>query len=148
MIVRPATEADKGPWAAMRAELWPDAGPAYHAEDLAGVYLAGDPDTVAFVAEDAEGRLSGFVEAGLRHDYVEGCETSPVVFVEGLFVAAAARGTGAGRALVEAVAAWGRAKKCAELASNALLENAASHAFHEALGFAETERVVFFRRML
>jgi aminoglycoside 6'-N-acetyltransferase I len=34
------------------------------------------------------------------------------------------------------------------LASDALLDNGASHAMHRALGFEETERVVFFRKPL
>jgi aminoglycoside 6'-N-acetyltransferase I len=37
---------------------------------------------------------------------------------------------------------------CTELASDALLDNQASHAMHEALGFAETERVVYFLKPL
>lgn len=37
---------------------------------------------------------------------------------------------------------------CGELASDAPLENAASHAMHHALGFVETERVVFFKKAL
>lgn len=148
MIVRRAAPPDVPQWAAMRAQLWPDETPEHHAEDLAEAYLDGDPDMVAFVAEGADGRLLGFIEAGLRHDYVDGCETSPVAFAEGLFILPEARGTGVGRALVEAVAAWGSDRGCTELASNALLENTASHAFHEAVGFTETERVVFFRRML
>lgn len=148
MIVRPAAAADIGAWAAMRAELWPDDDAAAHAEDIAETFLAGDPDQAAFVAQDEDGALVGFVEASIRRDYVDGCDTSPVAFGEGAFIRPEWRGTGVGRALVEAVAAWGRAKGCTELASNALLENTASHAFHEAVGFEETERVVFFRRML
>jgi aminoglycoside 6'-N-acetyltransferase I len=35
-----------------------------------------------------------------------------------------------------------------ELASDALLDNNGSHAMHEALGFTETERVVYFRKAL
>lgn len=34
------------------------------------------------------------------------------------------------------------------MASDALLDNAGSHAFHEAVGFEETERVVYFRKSL
>jgi aminoglycoside 6'-N-acetyltransferase I len=148
MIIRPAAPADVPQWAAMRAQLWPDDTPELHAADLAQAYLGGDPDMIAFVAEGAGGRLVGFIEAGLRHDYVDGCDTSPVAFAEGLFIVPRARGVGVGRMLVEAVAEWGRAKGCTEFASNALLDNTASHAFHEAVGFAETERVVFFRRLL
>lgn len=47
-----------------------------------------------------------------------------------------------------AEARWARACGCRELASDALLENQASHAAHRALGFVETERVVFFRKPL
>jgi aminoglycoside 6'-N-acetyltransferase I len=37
---------------------------------------------------------------------------------------------------------------CTELASDALLDNQTSHAMHEALGFVETERVVYFLKPL
>lgn len=148
VTVRPATAADVQQWAAMRAQLWTDDDDAAHAEDIAETFLSGDPDQVAFVAEGRDGALLGFVEASIRRDYVDGCDTSPVAFGEGAFILPEWRGTGVGRALVEAVAEWGRAKGCTELASNALLDNTASHAFHLGLGFEETERVVFFRRML
>ncbi|MFM7349567.1 MAG: aminoglycoside 6'-N-acetyltransferase [Erythrobacter sp.] len=148
MTVRPASAGDVPQWAALRAQLWPDDGPDAHADDIVATFLSGDPDQVAFVAQAADGGLLGFCEASIRHDYVDGCETSPVAFAEGAFIVPEARGTGIGRALVEAVAEWGRAKGCTELASNALLDNTASHAFHEAVGFTETERVVFFRRPL
>lgn len=148
MKVRRATAADVSSWAQMRVQLWPDDDAVAHARDIAETFLSGDPDQVAFLAEDAAGRLIGFVEASIRRDYVDGCDTSPVAFGEGAFIVPEARGTGVGRALVQAVADWGRAQGCTELASNALLDNTASHAFHVAVGFEETERVVFFRRML
>ena len=148
MRVRPATAADVPAWSAMRAQLWPDDDAAANAADIADTFLGDDPDQVAFVAEGEGGALLGFVEASIRRDYVDGCDTSPVAFGEGAFILPEWRGTGVGRALVEAVAQWGRTQGCTELASNALLDNTASHAFHEAVGFEETERVVFFRRML
>lgn len=90
----------------------------------------------------------GFAEATIRRDYVEGCETSPVVFLEGVYVRPEARRGGVAQALADAVAEWGKVKGCTEFASNALLDNSDSHRFHAAIGFAETERVVFFRRAL
>lgn len=135
-------------WGRMRFALWPWDTPELHAEEAATLYLVGHPDRAAFVALDDDDAPVGFVEAALRRDYVEGCETSPVAFLEGIFVAAEARGRGAGRALAEAVAAWGRGCGCSEFASNALIDNAESHAFHAAIGFVETERVVYFRRPL
>jgi aminoglycoside 6'-N-acetyltransferase I len=49
---------------------------------------------------------------------------------------------------VAAAGQWGRERGCSELASDALLDNEASHRFHHAAGFAETERVVYFRKPL
>lgn len=133
------------PWADMRLALWPDASLNDHRTDIAEM-LAGGDDLVAFVALDAQGRACAFVEAALRRDYVNGCDTSPVVFIEGLYVHPPARHGGLARALVDAVAAWGRDKGCTEMASDADIANLSSHAFHHAAGFIETERVVYFRR--
>ncbi len=58
------------------------------------------------------------------------------------------RGRGVARALIAAVTEWAKAKGLRELASDALLDNAASHAMHQALGFTETERVIYFRKAL
>ncbi len=47
-----------------------------------------------------------------------------------------------------AVAAWAKERGLTELASDALLDNSVSHAAHKAIGFEETERVVYFRKRL
>lgn len=52
------------------------------------------------------------------------------------------------RALVAEVEQWAREQGCSELASDAALWNAAAQAVHRALGFEETERVVYFRRTI
>ena len=84
----------------------------------------------------------------MRTDYVNGTSSTPVAFIEGIYVAPQFRRQGVGRSLVAVVAGWARDRGCTELASDALLENTASHAMHSALGFEETERVVFFRKQL
>ena len=113
---------------------------------------AGDPADLPesdgnFVALE-DGRVIGFAEAAVRHDYVNGCDTSPVLFLEGLFVDPDHRRQGVAGALVAAVADWGRARGYTEFASDAEIDNVDSYAMHRALGFAETERVVYFRREL
>lgn len=135
-------------WAEMRFALWSWDNVDDHANQAEQLYLAGDPDRVAFVAVEKDGNVAGFAEATLRRDYVEGCDTSPVAFLEGVFVRPEWRRTGVARALSDRVEAWGKANGCTEYASNALIENEDSHAFHKALGFVETERVVFFKREL
>ncbi|MBK9115900.1 MAG: GNAT family N-acetyltransferase [Betaproteobacteria bacterium] len=144
-IERCADPAHAG-WLALRCELWPHSGRDLHLAEMAA--QCADPARfVALVARTGEGAV-GLAEASVRHDYVNGTDTSPVAFLEGLYVAPAARRAGVARALVAAVAQWGRAAGCTELASDAAAGNTASHAVHGALGFAETERVVYFRRAL
>lgn len=135
-------------WALMRHALWPDGALADHREDVLALLKRLDEAAVALLALDEDDAPVGFAEATLRHDYVNGCDTSPVLFLEGLFVDEAARGRGIGRQLVEAVGAWGRAAGCTEFASDADIANVDSHRFHAAAGFHETERVVYFRRLI
>ena len=75
-------------------------------------------------------------------------QSSPVGFLEGLYVVPDARRRGMARALVAEVGRWTRDCGCNELASDTALANAASHAVHRSLGFEETERVVFFRKLV
>ena len=133
-------------WARLRVELWPHGSFEHHRAELA--QFRANENAVAFLAIDSAGHVVGFAEATLRHDYVNGCKTSPVLFLEGIYVHPEHRRGGMARALCQAVATWERAAGCTEFASDALIDNLASHAFHAALGFIETRRVVYFRKLL
>jgi len=133
-------------WSRLRAELWPGNSAEYHRAEL--MQLLSKENATAYLACQQAGDVVGFAEATLRHDYVNGCETSPVLFLEGIFVLPEHRRQGVARSLCSAVAAWGRAAGCREFASDALLDNVESHAFHAASGFEETKRVVYFRKFL
>jgi aminoglycoside 6'-N-acetyltransferase I len=84
----------------------------------------------------------------VRTDYVNGTSTSAVAFLEGIYVVPEARRKGVAASLIATIAKWAQSIGCEELASDALLENEASYALHLALGFQETERVIFFRKSL
>lgn len=140
-----AGAADVADWLALRIALWPHAA-AESPDEIAA--LLASANQAAFVARDDGERPAGFAEASIRRDHVNGCETSPVGFLEGIYVVAEARRQGVARQLVAAVAAWSREHACRELASDAPIDNDASHLMHAALGFSETQRVVFFRRSL
>lgn len=140
------TSVDQPGWLALRATLWPHHPLDAHRAEMA-VHLTA-PDRLAQFVAYKDQQPAGLAEASIRHDYVNGTSTSPVLFLEGIFVAAPARRTGVARALVHAVQAWGQARGCREFASDAALDNQASHAFHRALGFEETQRVVYFRKSI
>jgi aminoglycoside 6'-N-acetyltransferase I len=133
-------------WRAMRGTLWPEMTEEENVSET-GAMMA-DPRAFVRIAWNTQGQPAGFAEATLRRDYVNGCATSPVAFLEGIYVEPWARRQGVARTLVNAVEAWGQEKGCRELASDALLENADSHGMHRGLGFEETERVVYFRKNL
>jgi aminoglycoside 6'-N-acetyltransferase I len=139
--------ADVDEWAALRHELWPRGSIAeYRAESIAAL---AKPDTLLnLIARDDQGKAIGFAEAAIRHDYVNGCKTSPVGFLEGIYVDPHYRRRSVARELIAAVEAWTIARGCSELASDAALDNHQSHKMHNALGFEETQRVVFFRKLL
>lgn len=145
--IGPLTDVDAAAWVDLRLALWPDTSPQEHEAEI-GAILAGPGETFSIIARDDAGTALGFAEASLRRDYVNGTDTSPVAFLEGIYVVPEARGRGVARALVAATEAWAREQGCIEFASDALLDNADSHAMHTALGFEETERVVFFRKVL
>jgi aminoglycoside 6'-N-acetyltransferase I len=130
-------------WVALRIALWPDEDAGQMTQEAPG--LLARPGMLVLVAREGE-TVIGFTEASIRRDYVNGCETTPVAFVEGIYVTPNQRRRGVARALIAAVEDWARQQGLSELASDALLDNAQSHAMHEALGFGETERVVYFRK--
>ncbi|WP_254604954.1 aminoglycoside 6'-N-acetyltransferase [Sphingomonas bacterium] len=132
-------------WARLRALLWADESVDEHRAAIVG-WLAGE-DHYAVVALDGSAVI-GFAEASIRRDHVNGCNTSPVAFLEGLAVSPAYRRRGFARALTRAVEAWGGTRGCRELGSDADLQNDEGRALHRALGFEERERVVFYRKLL
>lgn len=146
MIERCASAGNPG-WLELRRELWPHCEEADHLAEMTAT--CSNPDRLsAFLAKDEAQRPVGFVEAALRTDYVNGTHSSPVGFVEGIYVIPSARRRGFARALVRAAEAWARTNGCREMASDARIENESSQAMHRALGFAETMRVVYFRKEL
>ena len=134
-------------WLRLRQALWPDCAREQHLADMKS--FISRPDRYGqFVAYSPSSEAIGLAEASIRTDYVNGTESSPVGFLEGLYVVPQARRKGVAASLVAAVCDWSRRSGCGELASDAVLENSIGHVVHRALGFEETERVVFFRRKL
>ena len=134
---------DRAEWFRMRAMLHPDAD---HAHDATVMFAGGQPVEVFVALRDTVG-LCGYIEVGER-PYAEGCESSPVAYVESWWVDEDVRRRGVGRALMDAAEAWARGRGHVEIASDTQLENELSQKTHAALGFAEVERLVVFRKPL
>lgn len=144
-MIRRATYEDKSDWLRMRQGLWPEAPIEYLRFDMDD--RLADPDYAVFIASSEDARVVAFIEAGLR-GYGEGCETSPVGYIEAWYVDEYSRGQKLGRDLVSAAEGWAREKGCQEMASDTWLENESSIAAHLKLGYYEVERLVHFVKRL
>ena len=144
-IIRLAARTDFPEWLRMRMLLWPDADPKGLEDELDSILV--DPMTPVFVAEREDGRLCGLLEAGTR-PYADGCDTSPVGYIEGWYVDEDLRGRGIGRALVAEAEDWARDRGLHEMASDTALTNEAGHKAHLALGYRDMEHLVHFAKKL
>jgi GNAT superfamily N-acetyltransferase len=87
-------------------------------------------EQVTFVVEPAAGLATGMLDG----------DDPAVAGLYAMWVAPEARGTGAGRALVEAVIAWATQRGARTLRTSVAEGNAAATALYVAAGFADTGR--------
>jgi aminoglycoside 6'-N-acetyltransferase I len=149
MNIRPVTAADTDEWVRMRASLYTDPDPRevrdwFEATDGTGIHAVG---VAVLVADRGDGTLAGFVEIGSRN-YAEGCQSTPVAYIEGWYVDPDVRLEGLGTRLIRAAEAWAVAHGFTEMASDTELHNDVSLRAHTALGYEEVERQVCFRKRL
>jgi aminoglycoside 6'-N-acetyltransferase I len=129
----------------MVIKLWPHC--TYEEEFANCVEIINSTSQTIFVAE-ANDDYVGFIQLSLRTDYVEGTSTSPVLYVEGLYIEPNYRNQGIANSLVEKSEDWGIEQNCTEIASDAELNNTDSIKFHESIGFTEVNRVVCFSKTI
>lgn len=145
MQIRDAEAADIPAWAAMRAALWPDADAAELAEDLPAAL--DDATLWNFILVDDAGKAAGFAEVQLRTMF-DGCPVAPYPHIEGIWIGAAFRRTGAGRQLLAAIEEHARERGHDRIGSDVELHNLGSQAWHEANGFVEDVRIILYSKPL
>ena len=89
----------------------------------------------------------GVCHAALRIEYVNGKVYDETAgYLEAVYVRSDYRLRGVAANLVALCEQWALRNGCREFLSDCLLENTDSYKFHLRLGFAETERCIFFRK--
>jgi len=144
-MIMKAEPADCGAVADLALRLWP--GNALDALEREFREILRDGEAAVFLFRDGAGPVA-FAQCGLRHDYVEGADSRPAGYLEGIYVAPSHRRRGIARSLLGACEAWARRMGCRAFASDCELENAESLAFHRSAGFAEANRIVCFVKKL
>ena len=144
-MIQRATEQDAAVLADLALMLWPNHDATELRDEFAEILKS--EDAACFLAYEA-GIPVGFAQCQLRHVYVEGAHTSPVGYLEGIFVQPEFRHRGLAKQLLGACESWAKEKGCMEFASDCELGNDASLDFHLSMGFTEVNRIVCFTKKL
>ena len=144
-MVRKATKDDGRILAKMAVRMWD----RHTIEELEMEFTETLNDAkAAFFIKYVDGLPIGFAQCGLRTDYVEGTESSPVGYLEGIFVQANYRGNGYAKELLWNCENWAKQMGCAEFASDCELDNIGGLKFHIAMGFVEANRIICFKKRI
>lgn len=144
MIVK-ATSKDSLALAKMAIKMWSE----HSLDELAKEF----EDTIdcresAIFMLMVDNQAVGFAQCQLRYDYVEGTDTSPVGYLEGIFLEQEFRHRGHAKKLLAQCEEWTKNKGCTEFASDCESDNDESLKFHINMGFTEVNRIICFKKQL
>lgn len=142
-MIERATKADALTLAKLAIKMWEDNTVQSLTADFEDLI---ESDRAACFIKYVGDRPVGFAQCQLRTDYVEGTETSPVGYLEGIFVEKAYQHQGIATQLLQECQKWVKEMGCSEFASDCELDNTDSLKFHLALGFEEAGRIICFRK--
>ena len=147
MNIRRTEDISDPDWLPLRCAFWDGESEEEHYASLVKFTTTHAP-YFAFIANDEDGKAVGFAEISVRRDYVNGTQSSPVLYLEGIFVLPEYRSRGISGQICRAAEDWGRANGFREFASDSDIDNEVSIRAHLGLGFEETDRVVCFRKQI
>jgi len=142
-LITQATPKDALTLAELAIQMWNNHTLSELETDFSDVIR--NENAVCFI-KYVEDQPIGFAQCQIRYDYVEGTETSPVGYLEGIFIQEEFRHKGFARELLWECEKWAAGKKCSEFASDCELNNVDSLKFHLAMGFDEVSRIICFKK--
>ena len=145
MMIKKARVEDADTLAGLAIQMWKDNEPEELAEEFRK--LVNNEEAACFIKYAIDQPIA-FAQCQLRHDYVEGTDSSPVGYLEGIFVAEGYRKKGYATELLSECQKWAKEKGCTEFASDCELDNEESLKFHMSMGFEEANRIICFRKGL
>jgi len=136
---------DWNEWLRMNRALFPNLNPESDVAEMLATLARSD--AAVFVIDRGDGRLAGYVEVGER-SIADGCESSPVGYIEAWYVDPDVRRSGYGRSLLDAAERWALERGRSEMASDALLDNQISHEAHRKSGYEQVDKVITYRKTI
>ncbi len=144
-MIKRATQKDAPILAKLAIQMWKDNTLSGLESEFSDIISS---ENAACFIKYVEDEPVGFAQCQLRHDYVEGTETSPVGYLEGIFIQEKFRHMGFAKELLQKCEKWASGKNCSEFASDCELNNIDSLKFHLAMGFDEVNRIICFKKNL
>lgn len=126
-------------------ELWPDNDKMELKREMEKLI---EGKNSAIFLYNIDNKYVGFSQVGLRIDYVEGTSSSPVGYLEGIYVRENYRKNKIGTELLKAGEEWAKEKNMIEFASDCEMDNIDSYNFHMKLGFIEANKIICFKKDL
>ena len=144
-MIRKASKSDIKIIANLAVLMWNDNSVDELADEFSEILSKDDAQIFLKYEDDIP---VGFAQCQLRHDYVEGTETTPVGYLEGIFIMESYRNRGYAKELLNKCEMWAKDKGCKEFASDCEISNDVSFLFHKALNFTEANRIICFTKKL
>lgn len=145
MFYSKVVKKDFNEWVKMAKALWAD-WPAGDAGGLKKEFrrILDSKKDIGIICRNIAEETAGFVDGSIRVDYVEGAESSPVGYIESIYVKPKFRRHGIAKHLIKLVERWAEGIGCKELGSDADLSNLNSRKFHKKLGFKKAGHIAHF----
>lgn len=142
-MIKTATNTDCSTLAEMAIQMWDSATLTELQTDFSRIISS---ETAVCFIKYSEDMPIGFAQCCLRNDYVEGTNSSPIGYLEGVFVKEKYRNKGYAKELLLACEKWAKDMGCSEFASDCESTNINSLKFHLSMGFDEANRIICFRK--
>jgi aminoglycoside 6'-N-acetyltransferase I len=136
------TRDEYSAWKQIRMELYSALDDDYHNKEMETINSS-DQWYCRLIKSDAD-EVMGMLEISYRN-IVDGCISSPVPYIEGLYLYPQYRNNGYGTEILKMIITWCKEQGYTELATDAQIINTDAHRFYKSAGFEETDRVVEFR---
>jgi len=136
-----ADESNLKEWTDLALMLFPESSFEEEHDFHQKVLKSGKELGILYKKDD---KYVGFMNLSIRHDYVNGTDTSPVVFIEAIYILPEYRQQGIAGKFISYAEGYAKQKGITQLASDCLTDNSLSEVFHKNCGFIEKERVICF----
>lgn len=140
-IIEKVVDRNFEEWLKLGSKLWPKEPK----NELRRIFLdmLSCEKEKAFICKIANVYI-GFINVSIRSDYVEGSKSTPVGYVEGIYIEPDFRKKGIAKRLIQTGEKWAKEKDCKQMGSDIEYDNTVSYDFHKRVGFNEAGRIICF----